>query len=230
MNRERLEREVRRLAPWYYAFDLDGVRTDTTEPFDHWGHRRVEVPLLRPDFWSGRRVLDLGCNEGAYSFSAVQHGALSTLGIDVRAINVEKARLVASVLGTGARSTFDIAEVDAWLTGYRGEPFDIVLLCGLLYHLPKPAETLRRAAALARKSVVVTSVLAGGTDGYTRFEEQESIGASADPGLASWMPNTAATIVRELRRCGFEPSWTSEERSPEGTVWGGCLLIGERPL
>ena len=42
-EREAIRAEVERLAPWYYAFDLHGVRTDLTAPCDHHGHRRVTI-------------------------------------------------------------------------------------------------------------------------------------------------------------------------------------------
>jgi len=227
MNDRTIEDEVRRLAPWYYLFHLGGVRTDITEPFDHWGHRRAEVPMLRPDFWQGMRVLDLGCNEGGLSFSALNHGAAFCHGIDCRDANVEKARFVAEVLGY-SRVAFETGEVDDWLARNPERAWDIVLACGLLYHLPAPWSTLRRICGVARQAVVVTSVLAGGSDGETPFEEAESIGASANPELLSRMPNTAITIAEQLSANRFAPTFISEDRAPNGDVWGGCMLLAER--
>jgi SAM-dependent methyltransferase len=228
MDEREIEREVRRLAPWYYLFELGGVRTDITEPFDHWGHRRPQAPAPRNDFWSGKSVLDLGCNEGGLAFSALSHGAARCHGVEYRGANVEKARFVARVQGHD-NATFEVGEVDDWLAAHPETSHDIVLACGLLYHLPYPWDTLNRICAIASEAVVVTSVLAGGSEGYTPFEEWESIGASASPEELSQMPNSALTIAEALAKNGFVPVFMSETRVDDAAVWGGCLVIGERP-
>ena len=228
MDDQQIEREVRRLAPWYYLFELGSVRTDITEPFDHWGHRRPEVPAPRPDFWSGKSVLDLGCNEGGLSFSALAQGAVRCHGVECRDSNVDKARFVARVQGH-PHATFEVGEVDGWLAAHPGDTYDVVLACGLLYHLPYPWDTLRHICAAASGAVVITSVLAGGEDGFTPFEESESIGASANPDELSQMPNTALTIAEGLAANGFVPTFLSETRVEDDTVWGGSLVVGERP-
>ena len=227
MEPERVETEVRRLAPWYYLFELGATRTDCTAPFDHWGHRRPQVVVPRPGFWTGRSVLDLGCNEGGLAYSALQLGAAAVHGVEIRPANVEKARFVGRALGvTGA--TFEIADVRDWLATHGNHRFDVVLLCGLLYHLPRPWEVLRMASALAAESVVVNSVLAGGGEGYSPFEESESIGASANPDERSSMPNTALSIADELVRCGLSPSLISEHRVDDASIWGGGVVVAER--
>ena len=63
--------EVQRLAPWYYLWDLQGVRTDATPPCDDQGHRQVFCPPIFEGFWAGKSVLDVACNEGAYGLAVV---------------------------------------------------------------------------------------------------------------------------------------------------------------
>src|SRR3954447_26233719 len=105
-TREEIEREVRRLAPWYYLFDLNGIRTDITRPFDQHGHRTVSIQERFAPYFQGRTVLDVGCNEGGYSFCALDCGAASVVGFDCREINIEKARFVARVRGYDDRARF----------------------------------------------------------------------------------------------------------------------------
>ena len=220
MDRREIEREVRRLSPWYYLYDLDGVRTDVTPPCDRHGHRTVSL-TGSGRFLAGRTVLDVGCNEGGYSFAALDNGAARVTGIDVRPVNVEKARFVARVQGR-ANAEFHVASCDSWLER-DPEPVDVVFLCGLLYHLVEPWKTIEQYCALAREGVFVTCVLAGGSDGYTPFPEQENIAASADPALVSQMPNTSRTIVKEFEKHGFLPRYIGESRSEH--FWGGCSLF-----
>ncbi|HEU4420359.1 MAG TPA: class I SAM-dependent methyltransferase [Planctomycetota bacterium] len=220
MERLEIEREVRRLSPWYYLYDLDGVRTDLLPPCDRHGHRAVSLTGSGP-FLAGRSVLDVGCNEGGYSFAALDNGAAHVTGIDVRPVNVEKARFVARVKGR-TKAEFYLASCDEWLAR-DPEPVDVVFLCGLLYHLVEPWKTIEQYCALAREGVFVTCVLAGGPDGYTPFPEQENIAASADPALVSQMPNTSRTIVEEFEKHGFLPRYIAESRSE--FFWGGCWLF-----
>ena len=223
MDRHEIEREVRRLSPWYYRFDLDGVRTDLGPPCDRHGHRSVSL-IGGERFLAGRTVLDVACNEGGYSFAALDAGAARVIGFDVRAINVEKARFVAKVQGR-ANAEFHVASCDSWLER-DPPPVDVVFLCGLLYHLVEPWKTIEQYCALAREGVFVTCVLAGGPDGYTPFPEQENIAASADPALVSQMPNTTRTIVKEFEKHGFLPRYVGESRSEH--FWGGCSVLFQK--
>lgn len=222
MNREAIEREVRRLSPWYYRFDVDGVGTDITPPCDRHGHREVELPESAELLLRGKTVLDVGCNEGGFSFRALERGASSVEGFDVRAINIEKARFVARIRGH-ANASFSVDSCDRWFAANRGREFDYVLLCGLLYHLPRPWETIRQYCSIAQEGVFVVCVLQGGPDGYTPFPEQENIAASEDPGQLSMMPNTSRTLIDEFARHGFSPAFIAENR--EGFFWGGCSLL-----
>lgn len=213
--------EVQRLAPWYYAFDLGGVRTDETPAGDGLPHRRVRLPDRARELLAGKRVLDAACNEGGYAFSALECGASSVDAFDVRPINVEKARFVARVLGHDAVH-FHVASCDSWLSEHPDEVYDYVFLCGLLYHLPEPWRTIEQYCARAREGVFVTCVLAGGDDGYEPFFEEENIAANERPGEASMMPRTTRTLIDEFAKHRFYPRYVAESRSRRH--WGGCSL------
>ncbi len=206
MTREEIEREVQRLAPWYYLWDLQGVRTDIVPAFDQHGHREVDVPAQIAHHFSGRSVLDVGCNEGKRGLEALKAGASSLVGFDCREANVAKARFVARVLGI-ENAEFHRGSVDTWPDE---RPYDIVLLCGLLYHLPRPWEAIAKYCAMAREAVLMTCVLAGGRKGYTAWMEGETIGACENPAEASQMPNNSATLIEEFARHGFKPVYHVE--------------------
>ena len=220
-DRDWIRGEVERLAPWYYAFDLNGVRTDGGTPCDHHGHRRVSLPEGAALYLKGRTVLDVGCNEGGYSFAALDHGAAHVDGLDCRSVNIEKASFAAEALGY-ENVRFHVASCDSWLQR-DPEPVDYVFLCGLLYHLPEPWRTIGEFCALARKGVYVTSVLHGGKDGYTAQYETDTIAGNENPEKVSMMPNTTETLVSEFTAHGFHPLHMGEGRAPE--LWGGCWLF-----
>jgi SAM-dependent methyltransferase len=221
MDLERIKREVHRLSPWYFRFDLKGVKTDVMPSLEGREHRDVAFPAVEEGFWKGRRVLDIACNEGAFSFAALEQGAAHVDAFDARASNVEKARFVAEVLGYRGVE-FHVATLDAWLDTHP-EPYDHVLCCGILYHLLDPATAIGRVARSARESVLVTCVLYGQEElGYTRYRELENAAASADS-LDSLMPNNSATLISEFGKHGFYPIHVSETR--RGDMWGGCNLL-----
>ncbi|MCA8963383.1 MAG: methyltransferase domain-containing protein [Planctomycetes bacterium] len=225
MDSDAIEREVRRLAPWYYRWDLRGVRTDSTPPCDDQGHRQVACPPIRDGFWRGKTVLDVACNEGAYGIGALGHGAASLVGFDSRAANVEKARFVAEVLGH-ADAMFDQHTCDSWIAAYPDRTFDVVMLCGILYHLRDPARTIADYCTIAREWVFVTCCVHGDEqDGYTWTSETENVAAS-DGALDSLMPNNANTLVTEFGKHGFVP--VHVEEVCKANFWDGASLLLRR--
>lgn len=84
---------------------------------------------------SDARILDLGCLEGMYSIELGLHGA-EVVGIEGRQANIVKARFAKECLGL-ENITFiqdDVLNVSPEKYGY----FDIILCCGILYHLNTP--------------------------------------------------------------------------------------------
>jgi len=221
MDRDAIEREVRRLSPWYFRFDLDGVSTDITPPIEGRFHRDVAFPAVEPGFWKGKRVLDIACNEGAFSFAALREGAARVDAFDVRESNIEKARFVQRVQGH-ARVDFHVSTIDDWFDAHP-EQYDHVLCCGILYHLVDPQATIARVAQSSKGTILVTCVLFGGDEvGYTRYKELDNAAASADS-LDSLAPNNTATLIEEFAQHGFHPIHVSETR--QGDLWGGCNLL-----
>ena len=81
------------------------------------------------------RILDLGCLEGLFAIELARAGA-NTVGIERRLANIEKARF--------AREALELASCELVQDDVRNlcrakyGSFDIVLCCGILYHLEMP--------------------------------------------------------------------------------------------
>lgn len=81
------------------------------------------------------RVLDLACLEGAYAIEFALHGA-RVVGIEGRRINIAKAEFAKEVLGL---ANLELFEDDVRnLSEEKYGRFDVILCCGLLYHLDVP--------------------------------------------------------------------------------------------
>jgi len=98
-----------------------------------------------PEDLSGKRVLDIGCAEGFFSFEAERRGAREVIGIDsfpasIRRFNITKA----------ARQSNATAYL---MNVYDLEPkrlgtFDLVLFYGVFYHLKHPQYALERIRSI----------------------------------------------------------------------------------
>jgi SAM-dependent methyltransferase len=105
-------------------------------------HLRSQEPVLAAidalDL-RGKRVLDVGCRDGLYSFRAESNGAAEVIGIDN-----DLARGAVEFLIPFFRSSVRMHEMNVLtLTPNHFGQFDVVLFAGVLYHLRYPFEALR---------------------------------------------------------------------------------------
>lgn len=91
---------------------------------------------------AGKTLVDLGSNEGGFAVAFACLGARHVVGIECRAISVERSRLLAALRGVDATTTFIEGDVDKLLPTFN-DPFDVVFATGLLYHVANPFESLR---------------------------------------------------------------------------------------
>ena len=168
-------------------------------------------------------ALDLACSEGWFAHRALEWGARSVRGIDIRAENVHRAELIRDHLGIGSkRLSFEVADI------FELDPgdYDLVLCLGLIYHLENPIGALRIARALTRGVCIVEAQLlepheplrhGWGTTGeyveqeaawaawYEPAELQESHPIASYGGVVSLIPNRAA-LLQALADAGFSRS------------------------
>jgi SAM-dependent methyltransferase len=148
---------------WFYPFKLPSGRV--TEPYvpDHIApvhstRREMMFAALDPLYagrWDGVRCLDLACNQGYFSMLLAQRGCAEVLGIEARQETVDEANLMRDCLGL-ARARYVQGDVMS-MKGDEYEPFDVVLMLGLIYHLENPVGALRLARAMTRGVLLVES-------------------------------------------------------------------------
>ena len=138
---------VAEISTWRHRIDVGrGIVTPGTEDTDaEW--RRLGLP----DHFTRRRVLDIGCSDGYYSFRAERGGA------EVVAIDDESSYLaddrrngfrIAAEL-TGSNATYLPADVHDLSPDGIGQ-FDDLLFLNVLYHLKNPMLALERMASVTR--------------------------------------------------------------------------------
>jgi len=97
------------------------------------------IHAMRGLDFRGKRVLDIGCRDGALSFEAERLGASDVIGIDSD-LPVENIAFLAQALHSAAR--FELDNLYALKPESYGV-FDIILLPGVVYHLRYPFLGLR---------------------------------------------------------------------------------------
>jgi tRNA (mo5U34)-methyltransferase len=105
----------------------------------------------------GKTVLDVGCNCGFWSIQARLAGAMSVLGVEASAENVEQARFIKDAAGLDGID-FEVASAYDLSKERHGE-FDVVLYFGLLYHLEHPVLGLERLAEVTRELALVDTTI-----------------------------------------------------------------------
>ena len=154
---------------------------------------------LPPDL-RGKRVLDIGCWDGFFSFEAERRGA-AVVAIDcLRRANFFEARAA-----LGSRVEFHEMSVYE-LSRDRLGVFDVVLMLGVLYHLQHPLLALQKVCEVTRDIAVIESHV---IDSFVsvpypvmRYYETDELGETDD----NWWGPNVDCLERMLRTAGFRRS------------------------
>lgn len=191
---------------WHYRFKFPWGETIPTRK--GWAER---VELRKKHFFlplvkryegtlAGKRVLDLGCCQGYWSFAAQAAGAKLVRGLDSNIAFVQEAEAAALLLGMDrcffGWTHLEDEPLDAWVDG----GMDITLFLGTLYHLTDPIHVLRKAMANTRETIVIDGEVVPGDSPTFHLQkrtpgEPTTIRSGATSDLRT-IPTVAA--IREL--------------------------------
>src|SRR5262245_34216342 len=142
-----VQREFDRLnerSPWMASFLINGRLYGAG--LNH--EEDVRPPACFRVISNSRRILELGSCQGGGTFQLTKHpGVQEVVALEGRDYHVEKARFVQQVLGV-TNVTFLQANLETFDFASLGR-FDLVYCVGLLYHVPKPWELLRKLATVS---------------------------------------------------------------------------------
>src|SRR5208282_174209 len=132
---------VAALGPWFYEFDLGEYgRTASVLPPEILPIHRTRLEMVNRvvDGYFGERVrqircIDVGCHEGYYSMAMARKGMREVRGVDVRELNLEKARLVTEVCGL-RNVVYEQKNCEELGVGEAGR-YELCQFLGLVYHL-----------------------------------------------------------------------------------------------
>lgn len=153
MNAAELRQEADRLAPWHQRIELQPGVVSSDSANDH-----DLTPALQSAGVAGSSVLDIACNAGLHSLQAINAGARSVFSFDARAHWLAQARFVRDAFGLSV-DTWAIQQLDAEEFLPICKRFDVVVAKGILYHLRNPVDFLFQLARIARRSIIINSMI-----------------------------------------------------------------------
>jgi ubiquinone/menaquinone biosynthesis C-methylase UbiE len=184
MHKEALEEKILG-REWFYEFRLPGGKMTKCYLPDEVKsiHRTREKVIL--DYlgrrvgsrWKELRCLDIACHEGFFALMLAKKGCREVVGVDARPEHVESANLMRDLYGL-KNVTFQQGDLFELNTAELGK-FDIVLLFGVLYHVPDIMGALRIARVLTKELCVIETQIApemaaelewGTKDNFKRIE------------------------------------------------------------
>jgi tRNA (mo5U34)-methyltransferase len=155
---------------WHHDFEiLPGIWTHGA-----YNPESLFAMLELPADMSGLRAADIGASNGFYSLRMHERGA-DVSAFDMRHQNVSGFALATKAKGVNIlHHQVNLLELDPEKYGQ----FDVVLLLGVIYHVPDPLRVLRNILAMARKRLLLESYCVDALPGIT-----------ADMPVVTYMPD-----------------------------------------
>ena len=227
-ERGQILHEIATLGPWYQSFNLaDWLKISAIHDGDS---VLGSLDLLGfPRDFSGKTVLDAGCNAGYYSFVAKSRGAERVVGVELDDRFVRQAQYLSTLLQLDVQFLHD----DVHNINHQLGTFDIVICSGLLYHIPDPMTVLARLADVCADTIMIESefLLDSALTSMARFIEGSYRADSTNwwiygPQCLEGMVRAAGFRTAQFKGFYFEPyGEETEEGIPRG---GRGFLVGKR--
>lgn len=152
-----VQKEVDRVKHWRHTITLPGgVVTPGNQKTVEGGYC-----FGIPKNLQGKRVLDIGCSDGFYSFECERRGAVYVLAVDDFSSVYVDAPAGFHVAHEILQSKVEFRECNFMtLTPQDVGQFDVVLFLGVLYHLRHPLLALEHLAELCKEQLIIETLVA----------------------------------------------------------------------
>jgi tRNA (mo5U34)-methyltransferase len=199
-------------------------------------HPLILEAFDRIDF-RGKTVLDIGCWDGLWSFEAEKRGAAEVYATDLTSQRTNAGQptflLAHEALRSNVKyhpsvSVFDIATLGV-------QDFDIVLFCGVYYHLRCPLRALACLRSVMRDGgllVIEGDAIFGTTESIARFHYHDwHFGDPSNwwipsiPCLRQWVESSFFDVVSEHHSPRELSSWQSIKELGRRMLRRQCLYV-----
>jgi SAM-dependent methyltransferase len=210
------ELEIRRRLEQYRFYHTIQLTDDIATPGTHVADPSV-VNALSVDL-KGKRVLDIGCRDGLYSFIAERQGAEEVVGIDN---DLSKAAVEFLIPYFGSAVTMH--EMNLYqLTAAQFGTFDVLIFSDVLYHLRYPfrAFQILRELANPQAMLIVKTALYCGAENHAMLYCPIGLESPYDPTSCTFFNRKGLTdSLSSLgwRTVSVSPSDAKNNASAQGT-------------
>jgi 2-polyprenyl-3-methyl-5-hydroxy-6-metoxy-1,4-benzoquinol methylase len=196
-----------------------GKRPSDARRRTHLPSQEKVLDAIRSIDFSGKRVLDIGCRDGLYSFEAETRGAAVVVGIDN---DLSRGAVELAIPARGSK--VEMREMNLLdLTPDTFGLFDVVLFPGVLYHLRYPFEAMRAIRDVlveGGRVVVETAVFADENRHaylYCPIGDENPYDATSVTlfnvkGLRDSLRSFGLITEAERIQCGFAPDPADEKK------------------
>jgi len=193
---------------WYHSFRFGNVYahgTITSLQYQMW------VSSLIPENLKNKTVLDIGTADGFYSFLCESRGAKKVVAVDwlefpgfsaahkILDSKVEFRKLIVD------ESNFGFTDLKSKIGTIDEikEKFDIILLFGVLYHLPNPVMIFKTLANITYEMLLMSSHIIDSKEPAMYYYPEGSL----TPGdTTNWWVPTPSCLIDIGKRLGFNKS------------------------
>jgi len=182
----------------------NGIETSPKQQVSH-GKNFVKWERIKPILnmldLSGKRVLDIGCNEGFFS-TKISEMASYVMGGDIDTLRIKKAKFVQSIL---KRKNLDFEVMDIYSPEFqKQEYFDLCICMGFLHRVPDPFKAVAAISSMTDTVLFEWKVLKHGLhdEPYAYFS-QKGIDKNDYYGTEYWLLSYSA-LESILKRQGFK--------------------------
>jgi 2-polyprenyl-3-methyl-5-hydroxy-6-metoxy-1,4-benzoquinol methylase len=228
MRDEEIKQKIASFSRWHYQFNLRGNLTPVKKKSLVNRHMQRKKYFFDPVVQSfggslaGKRVLDLACNAGFWSLSAIHAGCDRVVGIEGRQMHVDQANFVFEVEGV-ERDRYEFVVGDIFETDLQQfGTFDVVLCLGLMYHISKHMNLMEKISEVNDDVLVIDTTLSRARGSFLEVQRQSTDnplsavdhGVSMKPtkqavrDLAEVLGYSVVMLEPDFRDAKGEPDWT----------------------
>ncbi len=146
---------------WYHTFKIGNMLTTPTRTslnYQMWTAQGIPLNL------EGKSVIDIGANDGFYSFLCESRGAKRVLAIDSleyegRSLKFKEDELPSrrfQIIKDILNSNVEYKQMNVYEIDKLNETFDLVLLFGVYYHLGNPISAIQKISKITNHTLFLS--------------------------------------------------------------------------
>jgi 2-polyprenyl-3-methyl-5-hydroxy-6-metoxy-1,4-benzoquinol methylase len=162
-------------------------------------NKRISESIAEAFDFKDKKVLDIGCGDGAYTVEFPSLGVKEVVGVDPADVAIESANIRARELGLDATVKFEVGNVYELGSLLEAGRFDCVVLRGVLHHLPDPALAIASLASFEGTVIVLepngNNPVLKLLEKFSRYHIEHEERSFSSNQITSWLTTVNFTVT-----------------------------------